>query len=127
MSGSFYIQSEIIYVAEGQGPIEVPLEFNVEDRVIRQIVTVDMGYDNGEASKDLKQHKGQLKIIKIDEITQEPLEGALFKLVDNEGQIVAKLETDVNGEAMTDEIPTGIYTLMEIKAPEGYEGSKAKS
>lgn len=121
MSGSFYIQSEIIYVAEGQGPIEVPLEFNVEDRVIRQIVTVDMGYDNGEASKDLKQHKGQLKIIKIDEITQEPLEGALFKLVDNEGQIVAKLETDVNGEAMTDEIPTGIYTLMEIKAPEGYE------
>lgn len=74
----------------------------------------------GGASGELKKYKGQLKVIKQDKETEEPLEGARFKLFDDTGELVGTLITDVNGQAITEEIPGGVYTLEEIEAPEGY-------
>ena len=76
----------------------------------------------GGADGDLKNYSGILKIIKIDETNEKIfLAGAIFELINNEGNVVKTLITDENGEAETDEIPGGIYTLKEITAPEGYE------
>ena len=76
----------------------------------------------GEAWGDLKKFKGKLKIIKQDKKTNLRLSGAEFQLLDDkQNKIIANLKTDNNGEAITDDIPSGIYYLKEIKAPDGYE------
>ena len=76
----------------------------------------------GEAWGDLKKFKGKLKIIKQDEKTNLRLSGAEFQLLDDkQNKVIANLKTDNNGEAITDDIPSGIYYLKEVKAPDGYE------
>ncbi|WP_053071433.1 Ig-like domain-containing protein [Clostridium novyi] len=81
----------------------------------------------GEAWGELKKFKGKLKIIKQDEKTNLRLSGAEFQLLDDkQNKIIANLKTDENGEAITDDISSGIYYLKEIKAPDVYE-SEANS
>ncbi|ABK62340.1 putative S-layer protein (peptidoglycan anchored) [Clostridium novyi NT] len=76
----------------------------------------------GEAWGELKKFKGKLKIIKQDEKTNLRLSGAEFQLLDDkQNKIIANLKTDENGEAITDDISSGIYYLKEIKAPDEYE------
>lgn len=48
------------------------------------------------------------------------LEGAEYVAYDANGAARAKLTTDANGYAKSDLVPTGNYTLKEVKAPKGY-------
>lgn len=53
---------------------------------------------------------------------QKSLAGAKFELIDYwTGEVFATLETDEDGYARLDDIPSGDYDLVEIEAPEGYE------
>lgn len=65
---------------------------------------------------------GQIKITKVDaDDTAINLAGAKFTIVDVDDDIVGVLETDINGEALSEELPIGDYRLIEIEAPEDYE------
>ena len=69
-----------------------------------------------------KQLKGTIKILKADEEDEnEKLPGAKFNVIDSTEVVVAELITDENGEATTDPLPIGEYTIVEVEAPTGYE------
>lgn len=60
-------------------------------------------------------------IQKIDDKTGKPLEGAEFKIYDENEDCVATLTTDANGKASTSNLYTGkAYIIKETKAPYGY-------
>lgn len=67
---------------------------------------------------------GTVRIKKIDELTKEPLEGAIFELYraddDSRVQTEKPLVTDKDGYTAYTDVPKGIYYFKEVKAPDGY-------
>ena len=65
----------------------------------------------------------RVKIIKTDELTGEPLPGAVFTIIRKtglpshngagNGEVVATLTTDANGEAISDLLTWGVYEVQE--------------
>lgn len=69
-----------------------------------------------------KPNKAKVTIVKVDE--EKPtiiLPGAIFGLFDDEGNLIKKGETDINGKATFEDLEPGTYKIEEIKAPNGYE------
>ena len=64
---------------------------------------------------------GQLRLIKIGNDGERPLEGAEFEIYDKDKKVVGKLVTDKDGKAISEELGKGTYTYKETKAPYGYE------
>lgn len=65
--------------------------------------------------------KGSLTINKVDKDNNNiVLEGIEFDLINSDGQVIAHLITDTNGEAEIDNINIGKYTLRETKTKENY-------
>lgn len=69
--------------------------------------------------------KANITIKKLDRETNKSLEGAEFGLYDSKGNLIEQVATNQDGYAkFTKDIPTGNYTIKEIKAPNGYIESK---
>src|SRR5699024_6628457 len=69
-----------------------------------------------------EQYKGAIKLVKKDAASGVTLEGAEFKLIDADGNIVKEnLVTNHDGEIEIDDLFLGDYQLIETKAPSGYE------
>jgi len=67
------------------------------------------------------QYKGTVQLTKTDAKTGKALAGAVFKLLDNDGNVVKEnLTTDANGELTVDGLAAGQYKFIETKAPDGY-------
>lgn len=64
---------------------------------------------------------GNIKIIKKDEDTGALLQGAEFDLQDSNGNVIDHGTTNANGEILFEELEAGDYTLVETKAPTGYQ------
>ncbi|MBQ8616965.1 MAG: hypothetical protein IJ418_05555, partial [Clostridia bacterium] len=64
--------------------------------------------------------KSQIRIVKTDDLTGEVVSGAEFTVTDEAGNVAAVITTDANGEAVTDWLPYGIYTVTETRTPEHY-------
>lgn len=96
------------------------------------------GYRNNEESKQFivnesevntktltmtnEKYKGSIKLIKLDDATDERLSEAEFNLLDSEGEIVKEgLVTNDQGEILVEDLLLGNYQLIETSAPEGYE------
>lgn len=63
--------------------------------------------------------KGNLKIIKIDSITKEPIKGVMFEIyIDNNS--IGKFKTDVNGIIALNDIPALNYKIKEVKTVNDY-------
>ena len=83
-------------------------------------------YNKKDTSKDPEpkpptpeEKKGIVEVIKLDEETKKPLEGAEFKLI-IKGEEFTKV-TDASGKARFEDLPVGSwFALIESKAPEGY-------
>ena len=70
-----------------------------------------------------QENKTKIEIIKQDGDTQKPLANAVFRLLDENKQILySDLTTDENGIANIDYLIPGTYYLEEIQAPNGYYG-----
>jgi uncharacterized surface anchored protein len=67
------------------------------------------------------QKKPTLTVVKLDELTDNPIAGASFQLRKTEGEKVGdKQVTDANGRITWTNLDPGIYTLEEIDEPYGY-------
>ncbi|MGY2611809.1 MSCRAMM family protein [Bacillus pretiosus] len=65
---------------------------------------------------------GSLQVIKKDAESGKVLEGAEFRLKNENGQLVGEAETtNKDGVVQFDNLEPGKYTLEETKAPEGYK------
>lgn len=72
----------------------------------------------GDAQGDLL---NKIKIIKVDaENNQKKIKGAEFLIKSLKDGTSFKLISDENGEAISDKLSQGNYTIEEIKAPSGY-------
>ena len=65
---------------------------------------------------------GSLTITKVDGVTGEPLSGAQFRISGCNGceYPAGTHTTDANGVITLCDIPNGSYSIVEVKAPEGY-------
>ena len=65
---------------------------------------------------------GSISIEKVDsEDSELKLEGAEFKVINSDGEEVGNIVTGEDGKGSLGNLPYGEYTLMETKAPDGYE------
>jgi uncharacterized surface anchored protein len=63
---------------------------------------------------------GKVQISKVDEDTNEPIEGVEFQLLDEKENVVNTQTTDANGTAKFENLVQGKYTLVETKTDERY-------
>ena len=83
-------------------------------------VTVKAG-ETTEINVVNEQIKGRIEVLKVDEETGEPLEGAKFDIVDKAtNQVVESVVTQANGRATSGLHPFGEYLVRETKAPNKY-------
>ncbi|MGX7244467.1 SpaA isopeptide-forming pilin-related protein, partial [Enterococcus quebecensis] len=87
-------------------------------------ITLSKDSPNGKASITIVNKKkittGALKVIKKDE-AGKLLAGAEFEVRNASGKVVGKITTDANGIGTIKDLPFGDYTVVETKAPSGYE------
>ncbi|MED1610814.1 SpaA isopeptide-forming pilin-related protein [Bacillus paranthracis] len=66
--------------------------------------------------------KGAVELTKVDDIDGSTLEGAIFKIVDMNGNDVrTDLTTDKDGKISVSDLRPGDYQFIETKAPTGYD------
>jgi uncharacterized surface anchored protein len=83
-----------------------------------QEITLEL-YDQGELT--FSNAPTEVVILKLDADTEETLEGAVFKIVDEqENVVIESVTTDEFGQITIKALPAGNYYAIEISAPEGY-------
>ncbi|WP_148662576.1 SpaA isopeptide-forming pilin-related protein, partial [Bacillus mobilis] len=65
---------------------------------------------------------GAVELIKLDDVDNSTLEGAVFKIVDMNGNDVrSNLTTDKDGKISVSDLRPGDYQFVETKAPIHYD------
>lgn len=75
---------------------------------------------------NVKNHYGMVHILKTDQEDGSPLAGAVFGIYDDQGALIAKAESEENGQAVFYGLARGTYSIEELAAPEGYEKTDKK-
>ncbi|WP_024615991.1 SpaA isopeptide-forming pilin-related protein, partial [Clostridium sp. Ade.TY] len=71
--------------------------------------------------------KGQAILVKEDKDSGEALQGAVYGLYDSKGNLIEKVTTDENGQAIAStKLRPGNYYFKEIQAPKGYKVNNEK-
>ena len=85
-------------------------------------VTIDSNGQTIELTFKNSKLLGLISIEKIDsEDSEIKLEGAEFKVINSNGEEVGNIITGEDGKGILENLPYGEYTLIETKAPDGYE------
>ena len=86
---------------------KVKFEINTNNEIVRKTVTN-------------KKITGTIEITKVDDAKQ-PVEGVVFEIKDEQGNLVDTITTNKDGIAVSSKpLVKGIYTYQEISAPDGY-------
>ncbi|WP_170968852.1 MSCRAMM family protein, partial [Bacillus wiedmannii] len=95
---------------EGYKLLKEEIEVTVEENKVVPVIVKNV--------KEL----GSLQVVKKDAESRNVLEGAEFRLKNENGQIVGEAKTtNKNGVVTFENLVPGKYTLEETKAPEGYK------
>ena len=87
---------------------------------VDQSVTVKWN-ETAELKIENEKKKGKIKIIKQDKDNSEiKLAGVKFEILNDKEECVAILETDENGEAVTENLPIGDYYIKEVETKDNY-------
>lgn len=88
-----------------------------------EIITNSVGSNTTVTKK-----KHIIKFKKIDSLTKNPLQGAIFKVMKKSGQnVIENIVTDENGIGQFEINTEGEYKLIEVKAPDNYEKSNKET
>ncbi len=98
---------------EVKAPTGYLLDQTPQEFEIKHTKTVTLTFENNPMSNVL--------IKKFDQETKAPLIGAKFKITKKSGDIIGEYSTDSNGIIQLDNLDTGWYTAVEVKAPIGYK------
>jgi uncharacterized surface anchored protein len=120
------------FVTDANGRILIP---NLDDKIysVEEIIAPD-GYVLNPQKKEILLEWGKvntltftnlkkptLTIFKYDELTNQPLAGASFRLWKTEGETWSEtMVTDANGRIIWTDLDPGIYSVQEIDEPYGY-------
>ena len=88
---------------EGPNDNEIPVTMTGEDIVDRDFVDEPLADISGTVEEDIDQ----------DGTPDEPLEGVIVELVDDQGDVVATTTTDPNGDFLFEDVPPGEYIVRE--------------
>lgn len=61
-----------------------------------------------------------LKIIKVDNLEEKPIKGAVFEILNSRGKVIDTIKTDGNGVATSTNLEMGKYYYREKSVPNGY-------
>ena len=109
----------------GTGQIEKAYEYKPSSSKVQHIVTTALYYDTTDVSTELSLNavkNTEIKIVKIDSKTKEPVEKAVLVLKDASGKEIKRWTTTKETEVFTD-LAVGEYTVEEVSAPNGYKKS----
>ncbi|WP_057877470.1 SpaA isopeptide-forming pilin-related protein [Levilactobacillus paucivorans] len=102
---------------EGYTLDSTPIPFTI---VKGETATVDVSAEDTADHND-EEPSGEVILTKVDKATGEKLTGAVYKLVDAEGEVIrTDLITNAEGNIQVDGLAAGDYQFIETKAPEGY-------
>ncbi len=110
---------QLVYGEYAVEETKAPILYELTTKIYR----TNIDENNPDSTLNIPNTKlsGDLRLFKIDDTTHVPLAGAIFRLQDSEGNMVATLTTDFKGEAYIDNLDIGqTYTVEEIAAPDGY-------
>lgn len=105
--------------------IEAPGNYVVNDTLKKfsineENLAVEITVKNKEVIEELF---GSLEILKVGDVSDEPLQGVKFELYDSEGNLIGTLVTGADGKANCSNLKVGAYTLKEVETVEGYRMS----
>jgi len=109
----------------GTGQIEKAYEYKPSSSKVQHIVTTALYYDTTDVSTELSLNavkNTEIKIVKIDSKTKEPVAGAELVLKDASGKEIETWPTTKEAKVFTD-LAVGEYTVEEVSAPKGYKKS----
>lgn len=84
------------------------------------ITTRDNEPVNISTELNLKANTASLRIKKVDKETNEPIEGTIYELKDNQGNMIATGTTDKQGNLNFNDLYQDNYTLKEVKSNDDY-------
>ena len=109
-------QNKTVYVREKFVPAPYIKSDEIKTFKVTNSGNVELKFTN-------KMAKGEIRILKADNITGKGLAGAEFELYKNsvdKSNLIGKFTTNSDGKLTIDSLELGKYILREIKAPEGY-------
>lgn len=110
--GSYYILEKVTDINHTLLEDIIEFELNETDNKT-EIVFEELNIDN-------YYKRGTLEFLKVDATTGVALPNTTISITDEFNEILFTLVTDDEGKIVIDNIPVGVYKIMEIIAPEGY-------
>ncbi|MGU9161834.1 SpaA isopeptide-forming pilin-related protein, partial [Clostridium perfringens] len=117
---------------DAKKPAYITIEASMKNVGPGEIVK-NIAYVNGNPTNEVSTRKNPIVKFVLSAEYDDPslIEGAVFKLTTKEGETVRDIYNEEiktfifkNGEPLRFELPDGVYSLEQIKAPEGYELNK---
>lgn len=113
-----FSELDIVDSEENEYNYSIREKTNVDGYYVKSIIKQDDNYIITNS------RLGSILINKYDNLTKNPLEGAIFRLeLQNEDntEVIGEYTTDANGKLDIDNLKQGLYKITEIHAPNGYK------
>lgn len=110
---------------------KAPAGYQLSDQIYRVVLNSSNTQDgivnvNITNTQEKVEAKGKIKVIKTDSKTGDKLAGAVFEIRDSSGKVVQTITTGSDGTVTSDTLLPGEYTVVETKAPDGYDLSSTE-
>lgn len=99
---------------------EVSIVDNGMAENVTNLTIVNQKIDEPEITNPDVVETGNIKIIKLSD-SGEQLSGAEFDIYNSDEDLVTHVVTDAKGVATVNDLPLGDYSIVETKAPDGYQ------
>lgn len=105
--------------------VKAPMGYEIVEKIIevdaRNPGIHNQGYSVIAENRKVEE-RANIKLIKLDRDTRQPLEGVRFKLINKiTGEVIGVYDTDADGQIFVNNLPLGTYEWEEIRELPGYQ------